>query len=336
MENIVFKRASRSLSKLRLAISGISGSGKTYSALLLAKGMGGKIAVIDTERGSASLYADLPGMPEFDVLDLDAPYTPERYIEAIHAAEKAGYDIVIIDSMTHEWTGSGGCLELVDSIARAKFRGNTWSAWSELTPRHRAFIDAMLQSRCHVIATMRSKTDTVQTENDRGKKVVQKVGLKAEQRDGLEYEFTVVFDLSQDHVAAASKDRTAMFSDPLTLTEDTGRRIAEWLSSAKPEPQAAAPAPAAQPQPQPQAAAPEPDPAPVAEPDPAPAAAPSRDELIYRAAADAAALGLESYQAFFMKIPKADKKWLNDSGHHQELKRLAAAADDFNAQHAAA
>ena len=137
----VFKKAKRSLSKLRLAVQGPSGSGKTYGALMLAKGLGGKIAVIDTERGSASLYADLKGMPEFDVLDLDAPYTPEKYIEAIHAAEDEGYDILIVDSMTHEWDGQGGCLELIDQIARAKYRGNTWSAWSELTPRHRRFVD---------------------------------------------------------------------------------------------------------------------------------------------------------------------------------------------------
>ena len=238
----MFKKAQRQLSKLRLAVQGPSGSGKTYGALMLAKGLGGKIAVIDTERGSASLYADLKGMPEFDVLDLEAPYTPEKYIEAIHAAEAEGYDVLIVDSMTHEWEGQGGCLELVDQIARAKFRGNTWSAWSELTPRHRKFVDAMLQSKCHIIATMRSKTETVQTENDKGKKVIQKLGMKAIQRDGMDYEFTVVFDLLADgHFATVSKDRTALFNDPIVLTEEVGKQIADWLNSAnhetkKPEP----------------------------------------------------------------------------------------------------
>lgn len=232
----MFKKAQRSLSKLRLAVQGPSGSGKTYGALMLAKGLGGKIAVIDTERGSASLYADLAGMPEFDVLDLEAPYTPEKYVEAIHAAEAEGYDVLIVDSMTHEWEGQGGCLELVDQIARAKFRGNTWSAWSELTPRHRKFVDAMLQSKCHIIATMRSKTETVQTENDKGKKVIQKLGMKAIQRDGMDYEFTVVFDLLADgHFATVSKDRTALFNDPIVLTEEVGKQIANWLKSAKPE-----------------------------------------------------------------------------------------------------
>ena len=230
-----FSKAKRSLSKLRLAVQGPSGSGKTYGALQLAKGLGGRIAVIDTERGSASLYADLAGMPDFDVLDLEPPYTPERYVEAIHAAEAEGYDVLIIDSMTHEWSGQGGCLELVDQIAKTKFRGNTWSAWSELTPRHRKFVDAMLQSTCHIIATMRSKTATVQEENDRGRKTVRKVGEKAEQRDGMDYEFTVVFDLESDtHFANASKDRTAVFSNPVQLSEAVGKKIGDWLKSAKP------------------------------------------------------------------------------------------------------
>lgn len=122
---VTFRKAKRGLSKLRLALSGVSGSGKTYSALLLAKGLGGRIAVVDTERGSASLYADMPGIPDFDVLDLEAPFSPERYVEAIRAAESAGYDVLIIDSMSHEWTGKGGCLELADEIATARFRGNT-------------------------------------------------------------------------------------------------------------------------------------------------------------------------------------------------------------------
>ena len=183
-----------------------------------------------------NLYADLKGMPEFDVLDLDAPYTPEKYIEAIHAAENEGYDILIVDSMTHEWDGQGGCLELIDQIARAKYRGNTWSAWSELTPRHRRFVDAMLQSKCHIIATMRSKTETVQTENDKGKKVIQKLGMKAIQRDGMDYEFTVVFDLQADgHFATVSKDRTALFNDPIVLSESVGAKIADWLKSAHKE-----------------------------------------------------------------------------------------------------
>lgn len=230
-----FKKAQRKLSKLRLAIQGPSGSGKTYGALQLAKGLGGSIAVIDTERGSASLYSDLPGMPEFDVLDLEAPFTPEKYVEAITAAEDAGYSVLIIDSMTHEWSGVGGCLELNDMLARSKYRGNTWSAWNEVTPRHRKFVDKMLASKCHIIATIRTKTDFVQEEQN-GKKVVKKVGMKAEQRDGMDYEFTVVFDVTADeHIATTSKDRTALFSDPTRLSEATGKKIADWLNTAKPD-----------------------------------------------------------------------------------------------------
>lgn len=225
-----FQKAVRKRARLRLALTGPSGSGKTYSALLLAKGLGGRIAVIDTEHGSASLYDNLC---EFDTLELEAPYTPERYIEAIKAAEAAQYDVIVVDSTTHEWSGSGGCLELNDHIARTKFQGNTWSAWSATTPRHRAFIDAMLQSPAHIIATGRSKTETAQTEGPNGKKKVVKLGMKTEQKDGFEYEFTVVLDLVHDgHIATASKDRTGLFSgDAFPVSEETGVALRNWLDS---------------------------------------------------------------------------------------------------------
>lgn len=223
-----FTKATRKKAKLRLALSGPSGSGKTYSALLLAKGIGGKTAVIDTERDSASLYSDIM---EFDSLNLEAPYTPERFIEAIKAAERAGYETLIIDSLSHEWSGVGGCLEMVDQIAKARYRGNSWSAWNEVTPRHRALLDAILQTPMHIIATTRSKTETAQTEEG-GKKRVVKLGMKSEQRDGLEYEFTIALDLVHDgNFAIASKDRTGLFSrrDPTPITEETGRDLLEWL-----------------------------------------------------------------------------------------------------------
>lgn len=226
--SLVFRKARRQQAKLRLAITGPSGSGKTYGGLLLAKGLGGKIAVIDTEHGSASLYDSLV---EFDTLNLEPPYRPERFIEAIKAAEEAGYDTIIIDSITHEWSGPGGCLEMNEEIARSKFRGNTWSAWSETNTRHRAFIDAILASRCHIIATMRSKTETAQVDEG-GRKVVKKLGMKSEQRDGAEYEFTVVLDLVHDgHFATASKDRSLLFQgDPKPISVETGRRLLEWLN----------------------------------------------------------------------------------------------------------
>lgn len=223
-----FTKAQRKKAKLRLAITGPSGSGKTTAALNLATGLGGRIAVIDTERGSASLYSD---MTDFDALELDAPYSPERFVKAIDAAEKAGYAVLIIDSLSPEWTGVGGCLELVDEIAKAKYKNNSWSAWNDITPRHRALIDRINASGMHVIVTMRSKTETAQVEENGRKKVV-KLGMKAEQRDGIEYEFTVVLELSHDgHYAAASKDRTGKFADPARLTPAHGEMLAAWLES---------------------------------------------------------------------------------------------------------
>lgn len=236
-----FERAVRKKARLRLALTGPSGSGKTMGALAIARGIGGRIALIDTECDSASLYAEpikladgtLFVPPEFDALNLSAPFTPERFIEAIHDAEGSDYTTLIIDSTTHEWNGVGGCLELVDEIARSKYRGNSWSAWNEVTPRHRAFIDALQQSPLHIIATMRSKTETAQTEGPNGKKQVVKLGMKAEQRDGSEYEFTTVLDLVHDgHFAVASKDRTGLFNgDPKRVNEQTGQMLLAWLQS---------------------------------------------------------------------------------------------------------
>jgi len=224
-----FEKAIRMKAKLRLALTGPSGSGKTFGALKIAQGIGGKVAVIDTEKGSASLYAH---MAEFDVLELDPPYTPERFIEAVKSAEGAGYGVLIVDSITHEWNGVGGCLELVDQVAGAKYKGNSWSAWNEITPRHRAFLDALMRSPMHIIATMRSKTETAQTEQNGRKKVV-KLGMKSEQRDGVEYEFTTVLDIVHEgHYAVASKDRTGLFAgDPTPISEETGQMLLDWLES---------------------------------------------------------------------------------------------------------
>ena len=227
MSKITFTKAARKRAKLRLAISGVAGSGKTTAALEIATGLlgksGGRIAVLDTEKGSASLYAT---SYEYDVMELDAPYTPERYIEVIHAAEEAGYDVLIIDSASPEWNGSGGCTEINEELAQAKFRGNTWSAWSMTTPRHRSFIEAMLQSRMHIIATFRAKEDTVQ---EGGK--VRKVGMKMEAREGTSFEFSVVFELEhQSHMAIVTKDRTRLFGDaPHKVTAKTGEMLLSWL-----------------------------------------------------------------------------------------------------------
>lgn len=225
---VQIRKARRSATKLRLLLTGPSGSGKTWGALQIAKGLGGRCVVIDTEEGSSDLYDHLH---DFDVIDLKPPFTPERYIEAITAAEEAGYDVIVVDSVTHCWSGPGGCLELLEDVAKAQFRGNTWSAFSVITPRWRAFVDKLLRSPAHVICSGRSKTETAQVD-DHGRKKVAKLGMKLEARDGLEFEFTLVLDLIHDgHYATVSKDRTGLFAgDPKPITAETGKRIAEWLA----------------------------------------------------------------------------------------------------------
>lgn len=225
------RKAQKSKSKLRIGLSGTSGSGKTYSALLLALGMApaDKVCIIDTENGSADLYDSLG---EFNVIPLAAPYTPERYIEAIETAEKAGMEVIIIDSTSHEWDGRGGVLESNELLAQAKYRGNTWSAWSQSTPRHQKFIESIVTSKCHVITTARAKTETVQVEGGK----VKKLGTKEIQREGFEYELTVNFNIDRDgHHAVASKDRTGMFIDldPFIISSETGLTLKKWAESGK-------------------------------------------------------------------------------------------------------
>ena len=223
------KKAQRKQVYLRLNLSAPSGAGKTYSSLRLAYGMTNdwsKIAVIDTENGSASLYSHLG---DFNVIDLTPPFSPERFIEAIEACEKGGMEVIIIDSSSHEWSGAGGCLEINEKLAAAKYKGNTWSAWNETTPRHDRFVNKVLQTRAHVITCTRSKTETVLDGNK-----VKKVGMKDIQRDGWEYELTVSLNIDRDtHMATASKDRTRLFynADPFIITEETGREVKDWCES---------------------------------------------------------------------------------------------------------
>lgn len=228
---IQIRKAARQKAKLRVGMSGPSGSGKTLSALLIAKGLAGgkldKVTIIDTENGSADLYSHVG---EYNVIPITAPYTPEKYIEAIEACEKAGMEVVIIDSVSHEWDGKGGLLESNELIAQTKFKGNTWAAWSVTTPRHQKFIEAITGAKMHVITTARSKTDTIQTED----KKIKKVGLKEIQREGFEYELTLNFNLDRDkHYAIASKDRTGIYSemDPFIITEGTGTTLLDWSES---------------------------------------------------------------------------------------------------------
>ena len=221
------KKAQRKKAKLRLGIAAPSGAGKTYSALLLAFGMGGKVGLIDTEHGSGHLYAHLG---EYDVIEIAAPYTVAKYTEAIHAFEQAGYSTIIIDSLSHAWAGEGGLLDKQGKIAD---RGtNSFAAWRTITPEHNALVDAMLQSPCHVIATMRAKQDYVLETNDKVKQTPKKVGLAPVQREGMEYEFTVMLDVDMHHVASASKDRTSLFDGRFfKITQETGAELLAWLES---------------------------------------------------------------------------------------------------------
>lgn len=233
--SLVLKKATRKQVKLRLNISAPSGAGKTYSALRMAKGLCGdwsKVAVIDTENGSASLYSDLG---DFNTIDLTPPYTPEKYIGAINMCVQAGMEVIIIDSSTHEWA----CLlEENELLAQSKFRGNTWSAWSQTTPRHDKFINSVLHCSAHVITCTRSKMETVMGDD----KKVKKVGMKDVQREGWEYELTISLNIDRDtHLAIPSKDRTNLFEgkNPFLITEGTGKLIADWCNSGVSEKQVA-------------------------------------------------------------------------------------------------
>ena len=226
---MAFRKAQRKQAKLRLGITGPAGSGKTYSALLIAFGLGGKIAMIDTENGSGDLYANLG---DYDICSLTAPYDVRKYLALINEAEKAGYDTIIIDSLSHAWSGEGGLLDMQGKIASTSRSGNSYMAWRQITPLHNKLVDAMLSSPCHIIATMRSKTEYVQIDNDRGGKEIRKVGLAPVQREGMDYEFGTVFDLTAGHNATVSKDRTGIFDGNIfTITKDTGTQLRNWLDA---------------------------------------------------------------------------------------------------------
>jgi hypothetical protein len=235
-----FKKATKAAAKLRLGLIGPAGSGKTMSALRVAHGLGGRVAVIDTERGSASLYSGERGM-DFDVLELES-YEAEKFIQAIAQAEAAGYDVLIIDSLSHAWAGKGGILEFVDQAAK-RSGGGSFSGWRDATPRHNQLVDAILGAKLHVICTLRSKVEHV-IEQVNGRTQVRKVGLQPVQRDGLEYEFTVVGDVTQDHELIITKTRAAWLKDKIIREagEDLGKQLAAWLSAGNTEPTAALPA----------------------------------------------------------------------------------------------
>lgn len=233
-----FVKARKSQAKARVALMGPTGAGKTYSALMLATGMakeigGAKVVVIDTEHGSAAKYSDL-----FDFSVPAKPlknFSPGTYVEAITACEKAGFDIIIIDSLSHAWVGKGGALEMKDSIAARSKSGNTYTAWAKVTPEHNRLMDKLVESKAHIIATMRSKMSYVQEKDDRGRTQIRRVGLAPVQRDGVEYEFDVICDIDREHHFIVEKTRWAEVDGyHAVMDEDFGRRLVQWLSDGDP------------------------------------------------------------------------------------------------------
>lgn len=241
----MFEKATRKKAKARIGLIGPSGAGKTYTALRLAMGLGLRVAVIDTEHGSASKYAgevcDDGTELEFDVVDLGkmrGQFSVDNYLRAMQAAADAGYDVLVIDSLSHAWAGPGGVLAFVD----AKSSGpNKFAAWRDATPMHQKLIDTILSSPCHIIATMRSKTEYV-LEDVNGKKVPRKIGMAPVQRDGMEYEFDIVADLDGGRLTV-SKTRCSALRDLAILHPgpDLAGAIREWLDGGEDRP---APAPA--------------------------------------------------------------------------------------------
>jgi len=201
----MFKKATKKGQSARMALFGPAGSGKTYTSLLIARGLvgpGGRVAVIDTERGSASKYSDVDN---FDVCELST-FAPEEYVEALRGAAEAGYGVVVIDSLSHAWEGEGGILDQVDK------RGGRFDAWKEMTPQTRALIDMILTYPGHVIVTMRSKTEYVVEKNERGKSEPRKIGLAPRFKDGMEYEFDIVGEMDDANVMRITKSRCVALS----------------------------------------------------------------------------------------------------------------------------
>jgi len=221
------KKAERKKVKLKIGMSGASGFGKTYSSLLLAKGIvedWSKIAIIDTENRSAQLYADLG---PYNVIELDPPYSPERYIQAIEMCQQSGIEVCIIDSITHEWDGEGGCLDIQNKL------GGRFQDWAKVTPRHKAFINCILHTNMHVITSVRRKQDYEMVKNDKGRAEVQKSGTKEITREGFEYEITLNFEFVNDnHMVKASKDRTGLFMNKpeFVITKETGKQLMKWAN----------------------------------------------------------------------------------------------------------
>lgn len=225
---MAFKKATKHEAKARIAILGPSGAGKSYTALAVASGLGTRIAAIDTEHGTLSKYSDLFA---FDVQEL-SNFAPMQYMNAISEAEAAGYEVLVIDSLSHAWNGQGGLLSQADIVT--KRGGNSYTAWADLTPQHIALIEAQHACKMHLVVTMRSKQEYVLEQNSKGKQVPRKVGMGAVQRDGMEYEYDCVLEMDYAHVARITKTRAVQF-DGVEIEKPGaafGREFRAWLAGA--------------------------------------------------------------------------------------------------------
>lgn len=246
------RKASRKKTKLRLGISAPSGGGKTLGSLLMAYGITkdwDKIGFIDTEEGSGELYVGVEEngviIGSFPYIRISKDFAPVHYKNAINALEKAGCEVIIIDSLTHAWAGAGGLLEKQARIADASTYKNSYTAWRTITPEHDALVSAILQSPCHIIATMRSKVEYAQTTGKDGKAKIEKLGLAPIQREGMEYEFTVFFDINSNCLATPTKDRTKLFSSvnaqelidkkTFLISVKTGELLKNWIDTGEDE-----------------------------------------------------------------------------------------------------
>lgn len=233
---MAFTKAVRSKTKLRMALDGPSGSGKTFTGLRFAFALApnARVAVICSENGSAQKYqGEAPdGIPwDFDI-DVLKNYAPTSYTAAIKAAAASGYDVLLIDSLSHEWAGSGGALQLKDKVKG----NNEWAKWKDITPIHDEMIEAILTSPIHVIATMRSKTAHIQETDEKGKTVIKKVGMEAVQRPGMEYEFDIYASLDLSHMLRVTKSRCRTVDGVVCVAPDAGfmKPVLDWLNSGVP------------------------------------------------------------------------------------------------------
>lgn len=234
------RKAERTQVAPKIAISGPSGAGKTLSALMIAYGITkdwSKILVIDTENNSSELYSNATikniskQIGQFDVIEFESPYSPQRYCEAVIEATKSGqYQVVIIDSLSHSWNAAGGALDMVNNSNEI----NSYAKWKHVTPAFNKMINTILQAKCTIISTLRAKQGYVMETNDKGRQAPKKIGLEPIIRDGIEFEFTTVFDMNLDHYAMTSKDRTGLFNGQIVMDDSVGRLFEEWRISGSP------------------------------------------------------------------------------------------------------